>query len=102
MIEWRCRGVSYVLPDPFEERMTHLSFGGLRAVFDLGQQLRLDPDALVRDLLGIGLRLPDQRFQPCLQILDGGSVEAVVDLARVDQVIAFLPADIDAVELVLP
>jgi hypothetical protein len=42
--------------------MTRLSFGGLRAVFDLCQQLRLDPNALVRDLLGIGLRFLTSGF----------------------------------------
>jgi hypothetical protein len=28
-----------------------------------------DPDATVRDFLGIGLRFPDQRLEPRLQIL---------------------------------
>jgi hypothetical protein len=32
-------------------------------------QLRLDPDALVRDLFGIRLRLADERLQPRLQAL---------------------------------
>jgi len=37
--------------------MAHLSLGRLRAVLDLGGQLRLNPNALVRDPLGVGLVL---------------------------------------------
>jgi hypothetical protein len=43
--------------------MPHLSLGGLGAVLDLGQQLRLDPDTFVRNPLRIGLCLPDQRLE---------------------------------------
>jgi hypothetical protein len=39
--------------------MAHLSLGGLRPVFDLSQQRRLDPSSM-RDLLAIGLGLADQ------------------------------------------
>ena len=35
--------------------MTHLSLGGLGAVFDLGEKFRLDPDPLVRDAFAVGL-----------------------------------------------
>jgi hypothetical protein len=49
--------ISQVLPQAFEERMPDFALGGFRAVFDLGQQLRLHPDALVRDALGVGLGL---------------------------------------------
>ena len=38
-----------ILADAFEKRMPHLALGGLRPVFDLGQQLRLHPDTPVRD-----------------------------------------------------
>jgi hypothetical protein len=39
--------------------MAHLSRGGLRPVFDLSQQRRLDPSSMC-DLLAIGLGLADQ------------------------------------------
>jgi hypothetical protein len=47
---------SSILPDAFEERMPHFAFCGLRPVLDLGEQFRLDPDALVRDALAVRLR----------------------------------------------
>jgi hypothetical protein len=37
--------------------MPNLALGAPRPVLDLGQQLRPHPDAPVRDLLGVGLRL---------------------------------------------
>ena len=77
--------------------MTHLALGRLRPVFDLRQQRRLDPDAPVRDFLGIGLRFPDQRLKPGLQILRRCGVKAVVDLTRIDQFFALAPAEIDAI-----
>ena len=80
--------------------MPHLALGRFRAVLDLGQQLRLDPDALVRDPLGVGLGLADQRRQALAQIGGGCLVEAVVDLAGVDQVLALAAAEIDAVPFV--
>jgi hypothetical protein len=39
--------------------MPHLAFCGLRPVLNLGEQLRFNPDALVRNPFGVGLRLPD-------------------------------------------
>jgi hypothetical protein len=47
--------------------MPQFALGRLGAVFGLGQQRRLDPDAVMRDLFRIGLGLADQRFQPRLQ-----------------------------------
>jgi hypothetical protein len=41
--------------------VAHLSFGRLRAVFDLGKQLGLDPDPFVGDPLVVGLGFADQR-----------------------------------------
>ena len=79
--------------------MPNLSLGRLRAILDLGEQLWFDPDALVCDPLRVGLRLPDQRLQSLLQVSGGSLVEAVVDLARIDQIVALAPADIDAVPL---
>jgi hypothetical protein len=89
-----------VLPQPLEERVAHLAGRALGAVLDFGKQLRLHPDALVRGLLGVGLGLSDQRRQPLSQIGGGGLVEAVVDLAGVDQVLALAAADMEAVPVV--
>jgi hypothetical protein len=52
-----------------EERVAHVALGGLCPVFDFRQQLGLDPKALLRDLLRIGLRLADQRRQLLMQRL---------------------------------
>jgi hypothetical protein len=68
--------------------MPDLAFGGFHAVLDPGEQLRLDPDALVRDALRIGLCLPDQRRQALAQLGGRGLVEAVVDLAGIDEIAA--------------
>jgi uncharacterized membrane protein YfcA len=46
-----------VLPQALEERVAHLALRRFGAVLDLGEQLWLDPDALVRDALGVGLPL---------------------------------------------
>jgi hypothetical protein len=53
----------------------------------------------MRDFLGIGLRFPDQRLEPSLQILRRCGVKAVVDLTGVDQLFALLPGKIKAVPL---
>lgn len=82
--------------------MPDLALRRLRPVFDLGKQPGLDPDALVRDPLGVGLCLPDQRLEALLQVGRGGLVETVVDLAGVDQVIALAaPEVVDAVPFAL-
>jgi len=80
--------------------MTHFSLGGLRPVFDFRQQLRLDPDAAVRNPPGVGLRFPDQRFETGLQVLCRSTVETVVDLAGIDQLAAIEASQIKPVELV--
>jgi hypothetical protein len=72
--------------------MPHPTLGGLRPVFDFRQQRRFDPDSPVRDPLGVGLRLPDQRFETGLQVLCRGAVGAMVDLAGVDQLPALAAA----------
>jgi hypothetical protein len=46
------------------------------------------------------LRFPDQRRQALLQIGSGCLVEAVIDLTRIDQVLALSATDIDAVPFV--
>jgi len=51
----------------------------------------------VRNPLAVGLRFPDQRRPPSAQLGCGSLVEAVVDLAGVDEVLAFAAAQIDAV-----
>src|SRR5712664_4242222 len=79
--EW---GSAEVLPDALEKRMPHFAFRGLRALFDLSEQRRLDPNATMRDLFGVRLGFADQRLEPRLQVLRWHPVEAVVDLAGVD------------------
>ena len=49
------------------------------------------------DPLRVRLRLPDQRLQSLLEVSGGSLVKAVVDLARIDQIVTLAPADIDAV-----
>jgi hypothetical protein len=68
--------------------MSHLALNRFRAVLDLRKELRLNPDALVRDPLRIRLRLPNQRLQALLQLGGRGLVLAVVDLAGIDQLAA--------------
>ena len=77
--------------------MPNLSLGRLRAILDLGEQLWFDPDALMCDPLRVRLRPPDQRLQSLLEVSGGSLVNAVVDLARLDQIVTLAPADIDAV-----
>jgi hypothetical protein len=67
---------SQILPQPLEERVPHLALGRLRPVLDLRQQLH--PDALVRDLLAVGLRLPDQGRQLLLKLRRRDLVEALL------------------------
>ena len=57
---------SQVLPYAFEEGMPNLSFGRLGAILDLREQLRLNPNALVRNALGIGLCFADEWLQAFL------------------------------------
>jgi hypothetical protein len=40
--------------------MSQLSLRGLGTIFDFREQLRLHPDPLVRDPLGVGLGFADQ------------------------------------------
>ena len=81
--------------------MADFSLCRLRTVLDLREQLGFDPDAPVCDALGVRLCFPDQGLQSLLQIGGGSLVEAMVDLARVDEILALAPADIDAVPLPL-
>src|SRR5207249_7237378 len=67
---------------------------------DLGEQLRLHPDALVSDPLGVRLSFADQRRQAFAEIGGRHLVEAVVDFTGIDQVLALAAADIDSVPLV--
>jgi len=55
-----------VLPQALEKRMPHLPRSRLGAIFDLGEQLGLDPDAAMGNPFAIGLGLPDQRLEPGL------------------------------------
>src|ERR1700679_3683916 len=91
---------SQVLAEPFEERVPHLALRRLRSVFDLGKQLGLDPDAAMGDPLAVGLLLTDQWRQARSEGLGALAIEAKVDLAGIDQVGAFAPADIKAIPFV--
>ena len=62
------RRPSQILPQALEEGMADLSLGRLGAVLDLGVELRLHPDALVRDPRGIGLGFSDQWRQALAQL----------------------------------
>jgi hypothetical protein len=83
---------SHFLAQTFEERVPDLPFGGLRAVLDLGQKLRLDPDALVRDPLCEGLRLPNEWLESLAQVravrtgghAEGGSCRRLAGQGRPD------------------
>ena len=55
----------------------------------------------LRNAFGVRLGFPDQRRQALAQIGSGRLVEAVVDFAGVDEVLALASAHKDAVELVL-
>jgi hypothetical protein len=55
----------------------------------------------MRDLFRVGLGFAGQRLQPSLQVFRRCGVNAVVDLAGVDQPMALASAKIDAVEFVL-
>jgi hypothetical protein len=55
----------------------------------------------VADALRVGLRLPDQRLQPLLQVGGRGLVEAMVDLAGVDQLVVLASAEVDTVSFTL-
>jgi hypothetical protein len=48
--------------------MPDLALGRLRTVLDLGKELRLDPNALVRDPFRIGLRLADKRLEALAEV----------------------------------
>src|SRR4051794_30244248 len=54
----------------------------------------------MRDLPCVGLGFADQRCQATAQLLSGRPVEAVVDLASIDQVVPFSPTKIDTVPVV--
>jgi hypothetical protein len=61
--------------------MSHLPLGGLGTVLDLGKQLRFDPDVLVRDPFGIGLRLANEWLEPLAQLGSRCLINAVVTRA---------------------
>jgi hypothetical protein len=48
--------------------MADLSLGRFGAVLDLGVELRLKPDPLVRDPLGVGLGFSDQGREALAQL----------------------------------
>ena len=79
--------------------MPDLSLGRHCAILDLGQKLGFNPNALVADALGIGLGPSDEGFKPLLQIGGRDLVEAVVDFAGLDQIVALAPANVEPVPL---
>src|SRR4051794_36628002 len=96
---WLSLAVSCILPDTFEERVPHLSLSRFSAVFDLGHQLWLYPDALVGDALAVRLRFADQWRETLAQVSGRSLVEAVVNFACINQVATFTAPDIDAVPI---
>src|ERR1700733_1073230 len=90
---------SQVFPQAAEERVPDFSLGRLRAIFDFSQKLRFNPDAFVADALGIGLSPSDEGCKPLLQIGGRDLIEAMVDFAGVDQIVALAPADVETVPL---
>src|SRR4051812_32639473 len=88
-----------ILPQAAEERVPDLSLSRLRAILDFGEKLGFNPDALVADAFGIGLGLPDEGLKPLQQISRRHFVEAVVDFAGVDQILALAPPDVEPVPL---
>ena len=76
--------------------MPDLYLGGFCAVLDLGENLWFNPDALMRDPLRIGLCPAHERREFFAQDGCRGLGKAVVDLARIDQVLSLAPADIKA------
>jgi hypothetical protein len=68
-------------------------------ILDLGQKPGFNPDALMAHALGIGPGPSYERFKPLLQIGGRDLVEAVVDFAGIDQIVALAPADVEPVPL---
>jgi hypothetical protein len=58
-----------IFPQALEERVANLAFGGLGAVLDLGEQLRLDSDTFVRDALFWNLSLSCLELLQCVPLL---------------------------------
>src|SRR3954464_15021280 len=88
---------SKVLPKSFEDRMPHFPLGGLGPVLDLGEELRLDPDALVGDALAVGLGLSHEWLQPLVKLNRRRLVESAVDLAGIDQFVTLASCEVYSV-----
>ena len=80
--------------------MPYFSLRRFGPVFDLSKDRRLYPDGLMGNTLGVGLCFADQRGQPLSQIRGRGLVEAVVDLAGIDQLAALAASNVDAIPFV--
>ena len=74
---------------PLKNGWRTLPAADLAPIFDFGKKLRLNPDAAMRNLFRVGLRLPDQRRQFLAQFRRRGLVEAVIDRAEMS---VLLPA----------
>ena len=77
--------------------MSHLAGRGLGAIFDFGVELWFDPDAAMRDLFCIRLRLADQRFELLAQFFGPGLVKPVIDFPGIDEVFAMAAGKIETV-----
>src|ERR1700722_8291566 len=86
-----------ILAQALEKRMPDFACRRLRAIFDLGEQLRFDPDAAMGNLLGVRPRLADQWLKFLAQFFGPGFVEAMIDLAGIDQVLALTSREIEAI-----
>ena len=53
----------------------------------------------VGDPLGVGLRLPDERLQPSPELRRPRLVEAMIDLAGIDEIVGLASADVEAIPL---
>src|ERR1700730_14041038 len=91
------RQPSQILPYPLEHGMPHLTLSRFRPVLNLRQQRRFNPNAAMSDALAVRLRLPDQRLETRLQFFGAVLVEAMIDLAGIDQLVALAPTQIQAV-----
>jgi hypothetical protein len=67
----------------------------LHAVLNFRQKLGLDPNPLVCDPLGVGLRLTNEGLQSFLQVGGRDLVEVMINLACVDQIVAVATTDVD-------
>lgn len=69
----------------------------LLVLYSICQQLRFTPNASMRDALRVGLCLAHQRVEFLLKLLRVGRRKAVINFARVDQVLALAATKVEAI-----